>query len=224
MAQRGKLILLEGLDRTGKTTQCERLVDILKETMKIEKVKQFKFPNRENEIGKLINGYLTNSSNSLSDQAIHLLFSANRWESINEIKNLLNEGYYVILDRYVYSGVAYSLAKEVEGMDIDWCLNCDKGLIKPDLTIFLTNDKTNKDREGFGDERYEKIAFQLKVKEKFFEIFTKIDNYNQETQHSSLAIVNVTNKTIEEVTDLIANASKNILTNKQYDVNSFSYF
>ena len=38
-----------------------------------------RFPERTSEIGKMINQYLQNST-ELSDQAIHLLFSANRWE------------------------------------------------------------------------------------------------------------------------------------------------
>ena len=71
------------------------------------------------------------------DQTIHLLFSANRWESSNEIVTLMEAGKDVICDRYVYSGVAYSSAK---GLDFEWCYSSDKGLPKPDLVIFLDID------------------------------------------------------------------------------------
>ena len=49
--------------------------------------------------------------------------------------------------------MAYSSAK---GLDLDWCLNCDKGLPKPDIIFYieLNDDKKNK-RNGFGDEIYE---------------------------------------------------------------------
>ena len=50
----------------------------------------------------------------------------------------LNEGKNVILDRYVYSGVVYSAAK---GLDLNWCLNPDKGLPKPDLLFYIEIDR-----------------------------------------------------------------------------------
>ena len=157
---RGALIAIEGLDRTGKTTQTERLLAKLKE-LNI-KHKLVKFPKRDTQIGKLINTYLTEKSFQLSDQAAHLLFSANRWEIIDEIKKDLQDGTVVILDRYVYSGVAYSAAK---GLDFHWCLNPDVGLPKPDLTVFLKfKQSENASRTGFGDERYEVAEFQEKVK------------------------------------------------------------
>lgn len=157
---RGALIVIEGLDRTGKTTQTELLTKKFND-LKID-YKLIKFPKRDTEIGKLINNYLTDKSFRLNDQAAHLLFSSNRWEVIDEINNDLNSGKIVILDRYVYSGVSYSCAK---GLDFNWCLNPDKGLPKPDLTIFLKfKNSENSNRDGFGDERYENIEFQEKVK------------------------------------------------------------
>lgn len=168
---RGALIAIEGLDRTGKTTQTERLVAKLEE-LKI-KHKLVKFPKRDTEIGKLINTYLTEKSFELNDQAAHLLFSANRWEVIDEIKQDLHNGTVVILDRYVYSGVAYSAAK---GLDFQWCLNPDIGLPKPDITVFLKfKNPENSGRAGFGDERYEVAEFQEKVRHVF-------ENFNSNSE------------------------------------------
>jgi dTMP kinase len=42
------------------------------------------FPNRQTEIGSVISSYLKNTTD-ISDQAIHLLFSANRWEKNKDI-------------------------------------------------------------------------------------------------------------------------------------------
>jgi dTMP kinase len=80
----------------------------------------------------------------------------------------LNDGVDIVLDRYVYSGVAYTAAK---GIDTQWCYSPDIGLPRPDLTIFLSLDDTS-DRAGFGNERYEVQEFQVKVK-KQFELFFK---------------------------------------------------
>lgn len=171
--KRGALIAIEGLDRTGKTTQTERLLSKLKE-LNI-KHKLIKFPQRETQIGQLINTYLTDKSFELNDKAAHLLFSANRWELVEEIIHDLNNGITIILDRYVYSGVAYSAAK---GLDFNWCLNPDLGLPKPDVTIFLKFKKSeNSNRDGFGDERYEVVEFQEKVK-LIFENFESNNEWN----------------------------------------------
>ena len=43
----------------------------------------------------------------------------------------------IVCDRYWYSGVAYSYAK---GLDFDWCIKPDEGLIEPDLIIYLKAD------------------------------------------------------------------------------------
>ncbi|KAI5955574.1 CDC8 [Candida theae] len=209
MPGRGQLILIEGLDRSGKSTQASILAS------KFSQSKLIKFPDRSTSIGKLINEYLTNKEFQLSDQAAHLLFSANRWELNQEIIDLLRQGYFVILDRYIYSGIAYTLAKH-KGTDtsttsttstsngslanlsnVEWLLAPDKGLPKPDLTMFLTLDMDEiSSRKGWGDERYEMVEFQSKVKQCFLDI---LDEHND----PSVKIVDVGNKSIEQVSDLL---------------------
>lgn len=161
MAKRGALIAVEGLDRTGKSTQTQKVVEaLLRAKIACELVK---FPMRESPIGLVINRYLTERDFELSNEAAHLLFSANRWELAASIERMLMEGKTVVLDRYVYSGVAYSAAK---GMDFDWCKGPDVGLPRPDLTLFFQFSQ-NQQREGFGDERYEVKEFQDKVAVEF---------------------------------------------------------
>ena len=98
--KRGALIVFEGCDRSGKSTQCKKILDALSldninvaadrfpgEHFVICSICQhwilgftlFSFLDRTTEIGKLINRYLTNTT-ELNDNAIHLLFCANRWE------------------------------------------------------------------------------------------------------------------------------------------------
>ena len=69
-----------------------------------------RFPDRTTQTGFVLDSYLRNKSN-LSDQALHLLFSANRWEKVDEIKNELLNGHHVVVDRYAYSGVTFTAAK-----------------------------------------------------------------------------------------------------------------
>lgn len=187
---RGCLILIEGLDRSGKSTQAEILTNNLNGEL-------VKFPDRSTPIGKLINEYLVNSSFELPDEAAHLLFSANRWELQRSIVDVLQSGRHVVMDRYIYSGIAYSLAK-LGLYSQEWLYGPDKNLPKPDLTMFLTIDLAElSKRKGWGEERYEKEAFQKKVKECFLEILDPAVD-------STIEIVDVGNLTIEQVTEKLA--------------------
>lgn len=77
----------------------------------------------------------------------------------------LKNGTSLVLDRYAHSGVAYSAAK---GLDIDWCKAADSGLPRPDLLIFIDVPvESTSAREGYGEERYEKNDFQIKVRSCF---------------------------------------------------------
>lgn len=90
------MIVFEGCDRVGKSTQCRRLVDALK-TSGIE-AEMMSFPSksrfcssdnygsiscvdRSTAIGRQINAYLSNEI-ELEDHSVHLLFAANRWEMV----------------------------------------------------------------------------------------------------------------------------------------------
>jgi dTMP kinase len=70
----------------------------------------------------MLDSYLKNDS-QLEDHAVHLLFSANRWEAVAGIKKLLDEGTDVVCDRYAFSGVAFSAAK-VQFFDLMGFIPC----------------------------------------------------------------------------------------------------
>ena len=113
-------------------------------------------PDRSTPCGQLINSYLTKEA-AFPDQSIHLLFSANRWELAESIKSNLNSGKTVILDRYVVSDCAYTIAK---GFDPNWCLSPDIGLPKPDITIYMKLSALEAAKRGeFGNEIYETSEF-----------------------------------------------------------------
>ncbi|XP_078446817.1 P-loop containing nucleoside triphosphate hydrolases superfamily protein isoform X2 [Wolffia australiana] len=73
----------------------------------------------------------------------------------------LNSGISLIVDRYAYSGVAFSAAK---GLPMDWCKAPEEGLIAPDVVVYLDiPPERAAERGGYGEERYERLEFQSKV-------------------------------------------------------------
>ncbi|XP_020107234.1 thymidylate kinase-like isoform X2 [Ananas comosus] len=155
---RGSLIVLEGLDRSGKTSQCGNLLAYLQG--KGFSVEAWQFPDRSTSVGKMISAYLANES-QLDDRTIHLLFSANRALMENKLKS----GTTLIVDRYSYSGVAFSAAK---GLNIEWCKAPEVGLIAPDVVVYLdVPPEKAAERGGYGLEKYEQLDFQGKVAEHY---------------------------------------------------------
>jgi len=167
---RGAFLLFEGVDRCGKTTQANMLTEFLKTKLN-GKVEFIRFPDRTTPIGQMINSYLTNSTD-MDDHAIHLLFSANRWEARSSILSKLEAGITLVCDRYVYSGVAFSGAKDglllTTKKGLQFCMSPDKGLPAPDLVLFLDVDPDTAAQRGqYGEERYEKLEMQQRVRQNF---------------------------------------------------------
>lgn len=162
---RGAFIVFEGADRAGKSTQCQMLLDHMK-SQGID-AELWRFPDRTTSIGTMINSYLTSKSD-IDDAAVHLLFSANRWEKKQLLESKLLEGKTLIVDRYAFSGVAFTAAKHIPGLDITWCKAPDAGLPAPDLTLFLSlSPEEAASRGGYGEERYENAPFQTAVLQQF---------------------------------------------------------
>nr|XP_048297923.1 thymidylate kinase isoform X1 [Myodes glareolus] len=185
-SRRGALIVLEGVDRAGKTTQGHRLVTAL--CASGHRAELLRFPERSTEIGKLLNSYLEKKT-ELEDHSVHLLFSANRWEQVPLIKAKLNQGVTLVLDRYAFSGVAFTSAKE--NFSLDWCKQPDVGLPKPDLILFLQLQLLDAAARGeFGLERYETGTFQEQVLLCFQQLM-KDENLNWKVVDASRSIEDV---------------------------------
>ncbi|CAK9015181.1 unnamed protein product [Durusdinium trenchii] len=162
-ATRGLFLVFEGLDRSGKSTQSKKLEEYLSKVGP-GPVKWMCFPNRKTPIGSAIDLYLRRQL-ELPDEAVHRLFSANRWEMAKSIVEDLRAGTTIICDRYAFSGVAYSAAK---GLDFSWCQAPDRGLPCPDGVFFLhIDEKVGASRSNFGDERYENADMQATVRTQF---------------------------------------------------------
>ncbi|RFU71960.1 thymidylate kinase [Trichoderma arundinaceum] len=164
--KRGAFIVLEGLDRSGKTTQVKLLEQRFVEEGR--PVKVMRFPDRSTPIGQMIDSYLK-SNVDMDDHAIHLLFSANRWEAAANIRAYLAAGISVVSDRFYHSGIVYSAAKKNPHLPLSWARAPDSGLPRPDLVLFLDLDEeAARARGGWGSEKYEKEEMQRTVRELFW--------------------------------------------------------
>ncbi|OCH86951.1 thymidylate kinase [Obba rivulosa] len=162
VTKRGAFVVIEGLDRSGKSTQCTLLLEQLRSAG--VDVKLLKVPDRTTTIGKVIDSYLRKES-ELDDRAIHLLFSANRWEVASSIESSLRAGTLILCDRYAFSGLAFSSA---QGLPYTWCRAPDAGLPAPDITLLLdVSPEAQAKRGGFGAERYEQTELQERVRAAF---------------------------------------------------------
>jgi len=86
--------------------------------------------------------------------------------------------------------VAYSTAK---GLDYKWCVTPDQGLIKPDLVIYLSADpEILSKRANYGEERFERLEFQSKVKKAFDLMFESETN-------TQVKMIDVGVKSLKEV-------------------------
>jgi dTMP kinase len=111
--------------------------------------------------------YLSKTTD-VDDGCIHLLFSANRWEKRNLMLETLSQGITLVVDRYAFSGVAFTAAKGRDILTREWCMAPDSGLPAPDIVFFLEmTPEIAAERDGFGEERYETPEVQHDVMTEF---------------------------------------------------------
>ncbi len=123
----------------------------------------------------MIDAYLRGHAQQ-DNHVIHLLFSANRWEAAEQIRTAIASGTTVIIDRYYYSGIVYSAAKDDPSLSLQWAREPEVGLPRPDVCIFLNVSPTvASERGGFGMEKYENDEMQKRVREFFQLLLTMPD-------------------------------------------------
>uniref|UniRef100_A0A0N4U361 dTMP kinase n=1 Tax=Dracunculus medinensis TaxID=318479 RepID=A0A0N4U361_DRAME len=161
MKGRGALIVFEGCDCSGKSSQAKKILEKMFENG--FKAEIINFPDRSTDLGKFIDRYLKKEVEMEAREA-HLVFSANRHAVFDKMKRKLENGVHLIVDRYAYSGIAYTMAKKTFNMDITWAKLHDSGLLKPDCVIFFdVAFREAEKRDGFGHERFETYEMQNKV-------------------------------------------------------------
>ncbi len=127
----GRFIVLEGIDQSGKKTQTRLLVRKLRRHG--FKTGTLSFPFYGSPSGREIRAFLE-GRRRYSFQAVHMLYSLNRWENRDVMTRKLEESDFVVADRYTASNLAYGLAR---GLDLEWLVGLDRGLAVPDVVIVL---------------------------------------------------------------------------------------
>ena len=132
---RGAFIVVEGLDRSGKSTQCARLVSRIRSSGRAVVDATWRFPDRTSATGGLISEVLSGSREAPDARALHLLFTANRWERMGALRELLAAGVCVVADRYAYSGAAHSAG--AQGAEGGWARRVEGGPVATGVGVFL---------------------------------------------------------------------------------------
>lgn len=195
---KGKLIVIEGNDCSGKETQSQLLLQrLLREGKKVEKLS---FPDYESPTGKIVGGpylgkediessYFEEGATNVDPKVAALYYAADRRYALPKIKKLIDKGYYVILDRYVESNMAHQgckvLDKEERLKLYDWFETLEYELLelpKPDLTIFLHMPlkKVLELKKGrMYDDSHESSISYLKTSEEAYLELTELKQYHK---------------------------------------------
>lgn len=166
MKEKGKFIVLEGCDGSGKTTVINKLKEKYKNNSKVLFLKE----TESTELGKAIRDIILNNNNATElEVATQLyLFTAARIELIEKvIKPKLKEGYTIFCDRFALSTWAYqnSMDNKLSSV-IHLLLSTIAESVEVDKTIYLSVDVETalnriKDRKGKQDnfDKKDKIIF-----------------------------------------------------------------
>ncbi len=188
-----KVIVIEGLDGAGKSTQ----ISLLKEWFAERNLhcRYIHFPRTGSPwFGELIARFLRGEFGdigSVDPYLVAMLYAGDRKDASAMIETWLDEKYFVILDRYTYSNIAYQCAKldsKDEVMKLrEWILKLEFehfGIPKPDINIFLdvpfrfTEEKLKDNRQGedrsylmgSADIHESSLDFQQRVREVYLDV------------------------------------------------------
>ena len=147
MVKKGKLIVIDGTDSSGKATQVKLLVQSLKNEG--QKVKVIDFPDYySNFFGKFIGHCLSEQYYNfvkIHPKIASVLYAADRFESRDKIKKWLSEGNIVIANRYasanqIHQGGKIANTKKRESF-LKWLAEMEYKVFKipkPDAVFYLS--------------------------------------------------------------------------------------
>lgn len=189
MIGKGKFIVIEGLDGSGKTTQTKILTEKLQKKG-ITVVNQAE--PTSHEFGKMCREVLSGRKKIRKSQ-LALLFTLDRIDhnknSEDGIEQNINSGNTVISDRYYYSTLAY------QGVDVgmNWLksLNLDcEDIRRPDLCIFLdltpekSMERINANRSADEIEIYENEEYLANIRKRFYNVIETLKD------RENIAVIN----------------------------------
>jgi dTMP kinase len=144
--KKGKLIVIDGIDGSGKATQVRHLAERFKNEKR--KFKVIDFPRyTDNFFGKLIGEYLTGVYGDfiqVDPRVASVLYAADRFEASKKIRTWLDQGFHVIADRYVSANQIHQGGKIADQKErkafLEWLDTMEHkvfGIPRPDLVIYL---------------------------------------------------------------------------------------
>ena len=166
--KRGKFIVFEGLDGSGKTTQIKRIVKHLqKRGVRCLATKE----PTDGPIGNIARLAL-HGTDPLSTDALALVFAADRAEHIaKQINPALTAGLHVLCDRFVYSNMAFQ--GTAIPLNILAAYN-ERSLTAPDMTIFIDVDPeecTRRQSRRKIKEIYDGLKLAQEIRSLYFKAF-----------------------------------------------------
>lgn len=167
--KRGLFIVFEGVDGCGKTTQAEllRFVKVFEKTdtwLTAEPTKK--------DIGKLIDRIKTCKSDvNVSKEMLALLFAADRADHVIDIEKKLEQGTWVICDRYFYSSFAYENGEMTKEINSNFLVPDYVFYLSPPLSVCL--DRISKRGESSKD-IFEKQEVLKQAYDNYEKIFNPI--------------------------------------------------
>lgn len=183
--RRGKIIVIEGIDKAGKTTQA----NLLLKKLKGKKYVKFDFPDYSTPVGIEIKQFL-DGKRDYSDEVKMMLLSANRWEKKSEIESIIGKGTTIIMNRYYQSNLVYGISK---GLKLKWLLALDEGLPKADLVVVIdikTNTLVRRSRNDITDTFEQDLDLIRKVRRNYKMLANKF-NWHIIDGEDTVNIVNV---------------------------------
>ncbi|MBN2802739.1 MAG: dTMP kinase [Deltaproteobacteria bacterium] len=214
MNNQGKLIVIEGIDGAGTTTQSEYICSNLKNVgiKAYQTAQPSRFP-----VGVMIRSILQKDLMNVNGappgfDTMSLLFAADRaYQQAEEIIPQLEKGVTVICDRYVYSSVFYQSVSSSNSEDsiMTWIKNINKYIRKPDLVIYLKIDERESFRRrgerGEKEEIFEKTEFQKKLITLYDRIDEIFKDDNILTIDATLPVETIGNKALAAINSLPGN-------------------
>ncbi|MGM0531078.1 MAG: dTMP kinase [Bacteroidota bacterium] len=193
-------INIEGLDASGKSTQIE----LLRQYFEDHNIpyKYLHFPRTESPVfGKLIAMFLRGELgeiNSVNPYLVALIYAGDRNDAKDTLQRWMEENYLILVDRYVYSNIAFQGAKLEDDKEIgaltDWIKYLEYEyyqIPRPDINLFLdvpaefTKSKLKAKRQGADraylqgkDDIHEKdLSFQESVREIYLREISKEEDF-----------------------------------------------
>ncbi len=166
------LVVLEGIDGAGTTTQTARLAQTLRKRGR--DVHTTREPS-DGPIGKLIREILGGRHQPVDATTMALLFAADRADHVQrEVEPALARGAVVVSDRWYHSSLAYQGAGEAR----DWIRTLNARARRPDLTILLeVPAEVGAERRAAAsrpDELYDELELQRRIAAGYREVVAEL--------------------------------------------------